>query len=63
MIQHSEHAPRPSDDWEDTQCIMGFLNANTNDSDRKRKTGVSNEKFNTLQKVTIVAVFLYIKES
>ena len=63
MIQLSEHAPRPSDDLEDTQCIMGFLNTNTNDSDRKRKTGAGNEKFKTLQKVNIVAVFLHIKES
>jgi len=42
---------------------MGFLNTNTNDSDRKRKTGAGNEKFKTLQKVNIVAVFLHIKES
>lgn len=63
MIQHSEHVPRPSDGWEDTQCIMGFLNRKSNDGNRKRKTGAGNEKFNTLQKVIIVAVFLHIKES
>ena len=25
MIPHSEHAPRHSDDWKGTQCIMGLL--------------------------------------
>jgi hypothetical protein len=43
---------------------MGFLNTNTNDSDRKtRKTSTSNEKFNTSLKVIIVAVCLNIQRN